>query len=163
MVKNPPAMLETWVWFLDWEDLLEEVWLPVPVFSPGESPWTEKPGGLQSLGSQRVGHDWVTKHSTQSLSLSGLVSRIYKELPQLTQQKCLEKMSQKKILLFSQWVVSDSLQPYGLQHARLPCPSPSPGACSNSLRWVGDAIRPSHPLSSPSPPACNLSQHQDLF
>ena len=29
--------------------------------------------------------------------------------------------------------------------------------------WVGDAIQPSHPLSSPSPPAFNLSQHQDLF
>ena len=36
------------------------------------------------------------------------------------------------LLLFSCSVVSDSLQPYGLQHARLPCPSPSPRACSNS-------------------------------
>ena len=35
------------------------------------------------------------------------------------------------LLLFSRFVVSDSLQPHGLQHARLPCPSPSPGACSN--------------------------------
>ena len=31
------------------------------------------------------------------------------------------------------------------------------------VHWVGDAIQPSHPLSSPSPPAFNLSQHQDLF
>ena len=40
-------------------------------------------------------------------------------------------------LLFSHSVVSDSLWPYGLQHARLPCPSPSPGICSNScpLSW----------------------------
>ena len=41
-------------------------------------------------------------------------------------------------LLFSQSVVSDSLPPHGLQHARLPCPSPSPEACSNSCplnRW----------------------------
>ena len=36
------------------------------------------------------------------------------------------------LLLFSCSVVSDSLRPHGLQHARLPCPSPSPGACSNS-------------------------------
>ena len=36
------------------------------------------------------------------------------------------------IFLFNRSVVSDSLQPYGLQHARLPCPSPSPRACSNS-------------------------------
>ena len=34
--------------------------------------------------------------------------------------------------LFCRWVVSDSLWPHRLQHARLPCPSPSPGACSNS-------------------------------
>ena len=44
--------------------------------------------------------------------------------------------------------MSDTLQTHGLQHARLPCPSPTPGACSNHVRWVGDAIQPSHPLSS---------------
>ena len=151
---------------------------------------------------------------------------------------------------FSCSVVSDSLQPHGLQHAKLPCASPTPGACLNSCpfsRWCyptisssvvpfsrlqsfpasrsfsmsqfftsggqsilklgfssvhvssvahscptlcdpmnrstsglpvhhqlpeftqthvhrgGDAIQPSHPLSSPSPPAPNLSQHQGLF
>ena len=32
-------------------------WQPTPVFWPGESPWTEEPGGLQSMGLQRVGHD----------------------------------------------------------------------------------------------------------
>ena len=40
-------------------------------------------------------------------------------------------------------VMSDSLQPYGLQHARLPCPSPSPGACSNSsplIQWCHPTI-----------------------
>ena len=36
---------------------------PTPVFLPGESTWTEETGGLQSIGLQRVGHDWVTKHS----------------------------------------------------------------------------------------------------
>ena len=35
-----------------------------PVFLPGVSPWTEEPSGLQSMGSQRVRHNWVTKHST---------------------------------------------------------------------------------------------------
>ena len=59
--------------------------------------------------------------------------------------------------------MSDSLWPHGLQHARLPCPSPTPEAYSNSCPSVGDAIQPSHPLSSPSPPAFNLSQHQGLF
>ena len=52
------------------------------------------------------------------------------------------------------------VQLHGLQRARLPCPSPTLGVHSN---WVSDAIQPSHPLSSPSPPAFNLSQHQGLF
>ena len=65
---------------------------------------------------------------------------------------------------FSHSVVSNSLRPHGLQHARPPCPSPTPGIYSNScVHWVGDAIQPSHPLSSPFPLALNLSQHQDRF
>ena len=61
--------------------------------------------------------------------------------------------------------MSDSLQPHGLQHTRLPCPSPTPGACSNSCPLSGwcHPIISSHPLSSPSPPTLNLSQHQGLF
>ena len=69
MVKNPPAMWETWVWSLGWEELLEEGWQPTPVL-PGESPWAEKPGGLQSIRSQRIGHDWATKHSTAHTDLT---------------------------------------------------------------------------------------------
>ena len=56
-------------------------------------------------------------------------------------------------------VMSNSLQPHGLQHARLPCPSPTPRAYSNlcpSSWWC----HPSHPLPSHSPPTFNLSQHQ---
>ena len=64
---------------------------------------------------------------------------------------------------FSCSVVSYSLQPPGLQHSRLPCPSPTPRACSNScpLSWW------CHPTISssviPFPPAFNLSQYQGLF
>ena len=64
---------------------------------------------------------------------------------------------------FSYSVLSDSLRPHGLQHSRLPCPSPAPRVCSDSCPSVSDAIQPSHPLSAPSPPAFNLSQHQGLF
>ena len=56
-----------------------------------------------------------------------------------------------------------TLQPYGLQYPRLPCPSLSPRVCSNSCPWVSDAIQPPHPQSPFSPPACNLSHHQGLF
>ena len=62
---------------------------------------------------------------------------------------------------FSRSVVSDSLQPHGLQHARLPFPSPSPRSLLK-LMSIGDAIQPTHLLLSPSPPAFNLSQHQSL-
>ena len=57
---------------------------------------------------------------------------------------------------------SPALQPHESQHTRPPCPSPTPGVYSNLCR-VGDTIQPSHPLSSPSPPAPNPSQHQGLF
>ena len=63
---------------------------------------------------------------------------------------------------FSHSVVSSYLQPHGVQHARPPCPSPTPELAQTHVHWVSDAIQPSHPLSSPSPPAFNLSHHQDL-
>ena len=53
MIKNLPTMLKTWVEKIPWR----REWQPTPVFLPGESPWTEEPGGLQSMGSQRVRHD----------------------------------------------------------------------------------------------------------
>ena len=59
--------------------------------------------------------------------------------------------------------MSDSLQPHRLQHARIPCPSPLPEFSRTHAHQVTDAIQPSHPLSSPSPPAFNPSQHQGLF
>ena len=59
--------------------------------------------------------------------------------------------------------MSNSLQYLGLHHTRLPCPSPSPGACSNSCPLISDRIQPSHPLLFPSPPAFNLSQHQGSY
>ena len=46
LVKNLPAMREAWVQFLDWEDPWRRAWKPTLVFLPGESPWTEEPGGL---------------------------------------------------------------------------------------------------------------------
>ena len=84
----------------------------------------------------------------------------------LTQFICLFlSQSIKRNVISSVQLLSPvcSLQPHGLQHARLPFPSPTPGACSNSWPSSCDAIQPSHPLSSPSPPAFNLSQHQGLF
>ena len=69
----------------------------------------------------------------------------------------------RQFIQFSHSVMSDSLRPHELQHARPPCPSPTLESTQTQFHWVGDAIQPSHPLSSPSPPALNLSQHQRLF
>ena len=56
-VKNPPAMQETWVRSLGWEDPLEEGMAAHSSILAWRIPWTEVPGGLQSMGSQRVRHD----------------------------------------------------------------------------------------------------------
>ena len=49
---------EMQVWSLGQEDPLEEGMATTPVFFPGESSWRQERGGLQSMGPQRVGHDW---------------------------------------------------------------------------------------------------------
>ena len=59
--------------------------------------------------------------------------------------------------------MSDSLQPHELQHARPSCHHQLLEFTQTHLHRVSDAIQPSHPLLSPSPPAFNLSQHQGLF
>ena len=57
MVKNPPAMQETWVQSLSWEDPLEESMATHSSILAGRVPGTGEPGGLPSVGSHRVGHD----------------------------------------------------------------------------------------------------------
>ena len=60
MVKNPPAIWETWVWSLGWEDPLEKGTAPHSSILAWRVPMNRRAGGRQSIGSQRVGHDWVT-------------------------------------------------------------------------------------------------------
>ena len=57
MVKNLPAMQETWVPSLDREDLLGKGMVPYSSILAWRIPWIEEPGRLQSMGSQRVRHD----------------------------------------------------------------------------------------------------------
>ena len=56
-IKNLPAMRETWVQSLGWEDPLEEGMATHSSILAWRTPWTEEPGKLQSMGLQRVGHD----------------------------------------------------------------------------------------------------------
>ena len=65
VVKNPPAMQETWIWLLGREDPLEESTATHSSILAWRIPWTEDPGGLQSMGSRIGGHnwgDWAHKH-----------------------------------------------------------------------------------------------------
>ena len=56
-VKNPPTMRETWVPSLGWEDPPEKGTATHSSILVWRIPWTEEPGRLQSMGSQRVGHN----------------------------------------------------------------------------------------------------------
>ena len=73
-VKNLPAMQETQVRSLDWEDPLEKEMVTHSSSLAWEIPWTEEPGGLQSMGSQRVGHDLATDTFFSHCILSGILS-----------------------------------------------------------------------------------------
>ena len=101
-------MREARIQSLGWEDPLEKEMATHSSILAWKIPWTEEPGRLQSTGSQKVGHDWATFF----LSFFSSVQ-------------------------FSRSVLFNSLPPHGLQNTKLPCPSPTPRAYSNShpLDW----------------------------
>ena len=59
MVKNLPAVQLTWVWSLGQEDPLGKGMIAHSDILAWGIPWIEEPGGLPSMGLQRVGHNWV--------------------------------------------------------------------------------------------------------
>ena len=65
-VKNPPAMEDNRVWSLAWEDPLEKGMATHSIILARRIPWPEETGGLQSMGSQRVRHNWATNLFTLS-------------------------------------------------------------------------------------------------
>ena len=69
MVTNPPAMWETWVWPLGWEDSLEKGTATHSSILTWRIPWTEEPGGILSMWSWRDGYDWAAFTFSASLSL----------------------------------------------------------------------------------------------
>ena len=75
----------------------------------------------------------------------------------------LQNIEQSSLCYIVQSLSCVRLWPHGLQHARPPCPSSIPRTSQTHVHQVSDAIQPSHPLLSPSPPAFNLSQHRGLF
>ena len=72
-VKNLPAMWETWVSSLGWEDPLQKEMATHSSFIAWRLSWTEEPGSLQSMGSQRVGHEakWALESITMNKASGG--------------------------------------------------------------------------------------------
>ena len=68
MVKNPCPRQETWVQSLGQEDPLEKGITPYSSLLAWRTPWTEEPGGLQSMGLQRVRHYWAHAFNKYSLT-----------------------------------------------------------------------------------------------
>ena len=100
--------------------------------------WTGKPGVLQSMGSQRVGHDWAIELNWTGLYL-------------LEVSHC----SVAKLCL-------TLCNPMDCSMPGFPVPHHLPEFAQVHVLWVGDAIQPFHPLSPSSPSAFNVSQHQGL-
>ena len=83
-VKNPPATQETQVQSLGREDPLEREMATHSSILAWRVSWTEEPGGLQSMGSQRVGRGWVTDTFTFTFTEypgASLVAQMAKNLP----------------------------------------------------------------------------------
>ena len=68
MVENPPEMQETWVQSLGWEDALEEGMATHSGIIAGRIPGTGEPGGLQSMGLQRVRRKRAANHTAHSVT-----------------------------------------------------------------------------------------------
>ena len=137
-------MQEFQVRSLGWEDPLEKRIATHYSILTRRIPWTEESNAPQSMGSQRVGHNWVTKHACK---LPLPISSVH----------------------FSCSVVSDSLRPHKLQHTRTPCSSQTAGVYPNPCplsRWCHPKISSSIiPFSSwtQSFPASGSFQMSQLF
>ena len=98
-VKNPPAMQETWVSSLDWEDPLEEGMATHSSILAWRIPWTEEPGGLQSMGS----HDWGTTHNQHRRYSLLLKAKIARKLNVKVRDRFLP--NRKKVKLYWEKIV----------------------------------------------------------
>ena len=116
-------------------------------------PGTREPGGLPSMRSHRVGHDW----SDLAAAVNNFISSCLKH--RTLSSYCVRKI-RDQIVALSCPTLCD---PMNCSTPGLPVHHQLPEFTQTHVHWVRDAIQPSHPLSSPSPPAPNPSQHQSLF
>ena len=147
-VKNRPAMQETWAGSLGdpYDGSLDPLEKGMATYSSilaWRIPRTEESGRLQYMRSQRVRQDWVTNTVTFFFSIG---------------------IRNKKIQFSSVAQSCPTLyDPMNRSTPGLPVHHQLLEFTQTHVHRVGDAIQPSHPLLSPSPPAPNSSQHQSLF
>ena len=108
MVKDPPAIQKTWIPSLGWEDPLEEGMATHSSILAWRILWTEEPGGLQSMGSQRLRHDWVTNTVYRvNLRLSSYLSHksifILKNIYKCNANIIPNKINTTSLLLSNTW------------------------------------------------------------
>ena len=163
MVKGLPTMQETQVQSLGQEDPLEKEMANHSSILAWKIPWMEEPGRLQSLGSQRVGHDTVTSFSLSSLTPGSFFSALF------ATSQGQGMLAPDRELLSGLLSSAQSLRrvrlcdPMNRSMPGLPVHHQLPESTQTHVHRVSDAIQPSHPRSSLSPPAPNPSQHQSLF
>ena len=139
--ENLPAVQETQVWSLGREDPSEEEMATHSSILAWRIPWTEEPGGLQSVRSQWVGHDWVTN------TLRGFWGPFLTSLFKV-KNRCVPLYATKSLLWISSSArVSGERTPPPRSPAALQNTSPTPARLSFCLssRWAA-------PLPSDSPP-----------
>ena len=122
----------------------------------------------------QLSHPYMTAGKTIALTRWTFVGKVKSLLFNMLSRFVITFLPKSKRLLisvtmlrpsvqFGRSVVSNSLRPHESQHTGLPVHQKIPEFTPTHAHQVGDAIQPSHPLSSPSPPAPNPSQYQGLF
>ena len=119
-------------------------------------PGTEEPGRLPSLGSHRVGHDWSDLAAAAAVCCI-INTNILMATPIMSYVNNFIQLSSVSQSCPTLCDPMNRSTPGLLVHNQLP------EFTQTHVHWVSDAIQLSHPLSSPSPSAFNLSQHQGLF
>ena len=113
-------MQEAWVGKTPWR----RAWQLIPVFLFGESPWTEEPGRLQSMGSQRVGYNWVTKYKYFVLHSVLNTSQMSVHLKYNTSALCFLHFPFLSLLSLSYNILCKPMNCSQESWSRLPCPPP---------------------------------------
>ena len=131
-------MQKMWVWSLSQEDPLKKEMATHSSILALRISWTEEPGGLQSMELQRVTTERLSTRANSVLLEHSEFSSVAQSCPTLC-------------------------DPMDCSMPGLPVHHQFPELAYTDVHGVSDAIQPSHPLSSPSPPAFNLCQHQGPF